>query len=140
MYAAGVIAGPLLIAPIVDRFGMERVLTCGLAFGALCVLSIGLFNPRFWLLSIIIFGQAGINSLSGLAYPPAIRSTGAGWALGAGRIGTIAGPLLGGLLLSLGFRPNNMFVAAAIPGFLATLLMAILARGRRSGQTLVPPV
>jgi len=140
MYAAGVIAGPLLIAPIVDRFGMERVLTCGLAFGALCVLSIGLFNPRFWLLSIIIFGagiaggcQAGINSLSGLAYPPAIRSTGAGWALGAGRIGTITGPLLGGLLLSLGFRRNNMFVAAAIPGFLATLLMAILGRLHRSG-------
>ena len=147
MYAAGVIAGPLLIAPVVDRFGMERVLTCGLAFSALCVLSIGLFNPRFWLLSIIIFGagiaggcQAGINSLSGLAYPPAIRSTGAGWALGAGRIGTIAGPLLGGLLLSLGFRPNSMFVAAGIPGFFATLLMAILGRGRRSGQTLVPPV
>jgi AAHS family 4-hydroxybenzoate transporter-like MFS transporter len=119
MYATGVIAGPLLIAPIVDRFGMERVLTCGLAFGALCVLSIGLFNPRFWLLSIIIFGagiaggcQAGINSLSGLAYPPAIRATGAGWALGAGRIGTITGPLLGGLMLSLGFRPNYMFVAA----------------------------
>jgi MFS transporter, AAHS family, 4-hydroxybenzoate transporter len=147
MCAAGVIAGPLLIAPIVARFGMERVLTCGLAFGALCVLSIGLFNPRFWLLSIVIFGagiaggcQAGINSLSGLAYPPAIRSTGAGWALGGGRIGTIAGPLLGGLLLSLGLRPNNIFVAAAIPGFLATLLMAILGRGRRSGQTLVPPV
>jgi MFS transporter, AAHS family, 4-hydroxybenzoate transporter len=147
MYAAGVIAGPLLIAPIVDRFGMERVLTCGLAFGALCVLSIGLFNPRFWLLSIIIFGagiaggcQAGINSLSGLAYPPAIRATGAGWALGAGRIGTITGPLLGGLSLSLGFRPNYMFVAAAIPGFLATLLMAILDRLHRSGQTLVPPV
>src|ERR1700730_6684984 len=77
------------------HFGMERVLTCGLAFGALCVLSIGFFNPPFWLLSIIIFGagiaggcQAGINSLSGLAYPTAIRSTGAGWALGAGRIGT----------------------------------------------------
>ncbi len=147
MYAAGVIAGPLLLAPTVDRFGMERVLTCGLAFGALCVLSMGLFNPQFWLLSIIIFGagiaggcQAGINSLSGLAYPPAIRSTGAGWALGAGRIGTITGPLLGGLLLSLGFRPNNMFVAAAIPGFFAALLMAILARLHRSGQTLVPTV
>jgi MFS family permease len=69
-----------------------------------------------------------------------IRSAGAGWALGAGRIGMITGPLLGGLLLSLGFRPNNMFVAAAIPGFLATLLMAILGRLRRSGQTLVPPV
>jgi MFS transporter, AAHS family, 4-hydroxybenzoate transporter len=138
LYALGLIAGPLLAAPIVDRFGMERVLTCGLAFGAVCVLSIGLFNPQFWILSVIVFGagigagcQAGINSLSGLAYPPAIRSTGAGWALGVGRVGTIAGPLLGGILLTFGFRPRNMFVAAAIPGFIATLLMAVLGRLRR---------
>jgi MFS transporter, AAHS family, 4-hydroxybenzoate transporter len=141
MYASGVIAGPLLTALLVDRFGIERVLTCGLAFGAFCVLSIGLFNPRFWLLSVIIFGagigagcQAGINSLSGLAYPPAIRSTGAGWALGAGRIGTIAGPLLGGALLALGFRPQNMFVTAALPGFIAALLMAILGHSRAMGE------
>jgi hypothetical protein len=56
-----------------------------LGFGALCVLSIGLFDPPFWLRSVVIRGagigggcQAGINSLSGLVYPPAIRSTGAG--------------------------------------------------------------
>lgn len=104
MYGLGVIAGSLLTAAIVDRIGMERVLTCGLAFGALCVLSIGLFHPQFWLLLLIMCGagigggsQGGINSLSGLMYPPAIRSTGAGWALGAGRVGTIAGPLLGGI-------------------------------------------
>jgi MFS family permease len=42
--------------------------------------------------------QAGLNSLSGRIYPPAIRSTGAGWALGLGRVGTIGGPLLGGVL------------------------------------------
>jgi MFS transporter, AAHS family, 4-hydroxybenzoate transporter len=88
MYALGVIASPLLMAPVVDSIGMERVLTCGLTFGALCVFSIGLFDPPFWLLSVVICGagigggcQAGINSLSGLVYPPAIRSTGAGWAL-----------------------------------------------------------
>jgi len=139
MYALGVIASPLLTASIVDRMGIERVLTYGLGFGTLCVLSIGLFSPRFWLFSIVICGagigggcQAGINSLSALAYPPAIRSTGAGWALGAGRVGTIAGPLLGGMLLALSFRAQQIFVAAAIPAFGATLLMAILGRLRRS--------
>jgi AAHS family 4-hydroxybenzoate transporter-like MFS transporter len=140
MYALGLIASPLLTAPIVDCKGMERVLTCGLVFGALCVLSIGLFNPGFRLLSVVICGagigagcQAGINSLSALAYPPTIRSTGAGWALGAGRVGTITGPLLGGVLLALGFRAQQIFVAAAIPAFGAALLMAILGRLRRSG-------
>jgi MFS transporter, AAHS family, 4-hydroxybenzoate transporter len=138
MYGLGVIASPLLMAPVVDRIGMERVLTYGLAFGALCVLSIGLFNPPFRLLAVVICGagigggcQAGINSLSGLVYPPAIRSTGAGWALGAGRVGTIAGPLLGGVLLARGFRAQDIIVAAAVPAFSVTLLMAILGRLRR---------
>jgi AAHS family 4-hydroxybenzoate transporter-like MFS transporter len=139
MYSAGVIASPLLMAPVVDRIGMERVLTYGLAFGALCLLSIGLFDPPFWLLSIVICGagigggcQSGINSLSGLVYPSAIRSTGAGWALGAGRVGTIAGPLLGGVLLAYGFRAQDIIAAAAVPAFGVTLLMAILGRLRRS--------
>ncbi len=135
MYALGLIASPLLMAPVVDRFGMERVLTGGLAIGALCVLSIGLFEAPFWLLSVVICGagigggcQAGINSLSGLVYPPAVHSTGAGWALGAGRIGTIAGPLLGGVLLAFGWRARDIFIAAAIPLFGVTVLMAILGR------------
>jgi MFS transporter, AAHS family, 4-hydroxybenzoate transporter len=139
MYALGVIASPLVAAPVVDRIGMERVLTCGLAFGALCVLSIGLFDPPFWLLSVVICGagvgggcQAGINSLSGLVYPPAIRSTGVGWALGAGRLGTIVGPLLGGVLLARGFRGQDIIVAAAVSAFGVTLLMAILGRLRHS--------
>ena len=114
-------------------------MTGGLAFGALCVLAIGLFYPRFWLLSLVLCGagigggcQAGVNSLSALAYPPAIRSTGAGWALGAGRVGAIGGALVGGALLALGFRAQKIFVAASIPSFGAALLMEILRRLRAS--------
>jgi AAHS family 4-hydroxybenzoate transporter-like MFS transporter len=97
------------------------------------------FDPRFWLLSLLLWGvgigggcQAGINTLSALTYPPDIRSTGAGWALGAGRVGSIAGPLLAGLLLGLGFRAQKIFVVASIRAFGATLLMAILGRLRRA--------
>ena len=139
IYAFGVIASPLLAALLVDSIGIERVMAGGLAFGALCVLAIGLSYPRFWLLSLILCGagigggcQAGINSLSALAYPPAIRLTGAGWALGAGRVGAIAGALLGGALLALGFRAQRIFVAAFIPAFGAALLMAILGRLRNA--------
>jgi AAHS family 4-hydroxybenzoate transporter-like MFS transporter len=139
IYSLGVIASPLLAALLVDPIGIERVMTGGLAFGALCVLAIGLFYPRFWLLSLVLCGagigggcQAGVNSLSALAYPPAIRSTGAGWALGAGRVGAIGGALVGGALLALGFRAQKIFVAASIPSFGAALLMEILRRLRAS--------
>ena len=134
------IPGSLLTASVVDRLGVERVLTYTVAFGAVCMLSIGLLEPRFSSLSVIICGagvgiggcQAGLNSLSGRIYPPNIRSTGAGWALALGRVGAIVGPLLGGLVLGLGFQPKEIFVAAAVPVFAVTVLMAILGWLRRS--------
>ena len=49
----------------------------------------------------IIGGQTGANVLAASIYPTFIRSTGVGWALGIGRIGSIVGPVLGGLMLSL---------------------------------------
>ena len=119
---------------------MERVLTYTVAFGALCVLSISFLELRFSSLSVIICGagvgiggcQAGLFSLFGRIYPPHIRSTGAGWALGLGRVGAIVGPLLGGVLLELGFLAKELFVAAAVPLFAVAALMAILERLRRS--------
>ena len=140
IYGIGTILGPLLTASVIDR-GAERILTYTTAFGAVCVLAIGLFDMQFGLFSIVIFAagmgmgscQGGLNSLSGKIYPPAIRSTGAGWALGLGRVGAIAGPAIGGALLALGFGARGMFIVAAIPVAIVTLLMAILGRLRRNG-------
>ena len=44
-------------------------------------------------------GQVGLNAISGTIYPTYIRSTGAGWALGVGRVGSILGPVIGGVLI-----------------------------------------
>ena len=142
--------GALLTAFLADRFWLERVLTYTAAFGALCLLSIGLLNPWFWGLSAMICGagvgiggcQAGLNALSGQIYPPTIRSTGAGCALGLGRVGAVAGPLLGGVLLVLGLRAQGIFVAAAISASAVALLIAILGRLRRGwcgGPRAQPP-
>jgi AAHS family 4-hydroxybenzoate transporter-like MFS transporter len=140
MLGLGIILGALLTASVADRLGVERVLTYTVTFGALCVLSIGLLEPRFSALSLIICGagvgiggcQAGLFALLGRIYPPQIRSTGAGWALGLGRVGAIVGPLLGGVLLGLGFQAKGLFVGAAVPLFAVAVLMAILGRLRRS--------
>jgi MFS transporter, AAHS family, 4-hydroxybenzoate transporter len=60
VYGLGIILGALLTALLADRFGLERVLTYSAAFGALCMLSIGLLNPPFWGLSAMI-GGAGVG-------------------------------------------------------------------------------
>jgi AAHS family 4-hydroxybenzoate transporter-like MFS transporter len=135
VYGLGVMASPIFTALVAERVGLERVLTWGLIFGASCALLIGLLQPGFWKLSLLLCGvgigggcQGGINSLSTLSYPAAIRSTGAGWALGVGRIGTIAGPLLGGVLLGLGVQTQYIFVAASFPVFSAAMMMSIFGR------------
>jgi AAHS family 4-hydroxybenzoate transporter-like MFS transporter len=139
IYGIGVIASPLLTALFLHNVEMPRILSFFLAIGALCVLAIGLLVPRFGLLALLLCGvgigggcQAGINCLSALTYPPAIRSTGTGWAMGVGRIGTIAGPLLGGLLLHAGIQPQRLFLLASIPAFSSVLLMMLIGRYPRS--------
>ena len=44
----------------------------------------------------IIGGQPAVNALAATYYPTALRSTGVGWSLGVGRVGSIVGPVLGG--------------------------------------------
>jgi AAHS family 4-hydroxybenzoate transporter-like MFS transporter len=52
-------------------------------------------------------------------YPTVIRSTGVGWALGVGRIGSIIGPFIGGLMLAAQWTPQQIFMAGAIPALCA---------------------
>jgi AAHS family 4-hydroxybenzoate transporter-like MFS transporter len=135
--------GPFITAPFLDKVEIERVLSFELAFGALCIFAIGAFHMPSWLLFAVLCGagigascQAGIITLSCLSYPTGIRSTGVSWTMGSGRIGSIAGPLLGGMLLSFNLQPRGILVAAFIPAFCVALLMVILGRVRhRQGRT-----
>jgi MFS transporter, AAHS family, 4-hydroxybenzoate transporter len=141
-FSLGVIASPVLMALIVDRLGVERVVAVALVFGGFCVLTVGLFDPPFVCLLALIFGagvgaggQAGVNALSALIYPPHIRATGAGWALGFGRIGGVLGPLLGGAMLGHSVTAQQIYVVAAVPAFSAAALTAALGWARRRNTT-----
>jgi len=138
IYSIGLVAGCFSLAAVVDRFGMERVLTFTLALATLTLLAIGQFAPRLGQLVVLLLGaglggssQAGIIALCGLLYPPAMRASGAGCAIGVGRLGAIAGPLLGGLVLARGFGGSQVFTVAAISAGGAAVLMGILAYRQR---------
>ena len=74
----------------------------------------------------------GANALAASFYPTYIRSTGVGWALGIGRIGSIVGPIFGGIMLSLHWPLTTVFLAAAIPSFIGS--GAILLMGRPNSR------
>ena len=72
-------------------------------------------------------------------YPTAARSSGVGWALGIGRFGSIAGPLVGGLLVGLKVPPRQFFAFAAVPmvaGLIASIFVAKLCQRRLGGMQL----
>jgi AAHS family 4-hydroxybenzoate transporter-like MFS transporter len=75
----------------------------------------------------IIGGQNGSHALSSDYYPTAIRSTGVGWALGIGRIGSIVGPLIGGYLLTEAGGARQVLWMACIPALAAAAAAAIIA-------------
>ena len=140
MFQVGSIAGGLGSAPLADRFGTERVVAAMLAMGACWLVLLSLTHVSILVLACFIFGagagisaaQLGINALPGAIYPPAIRNTGAGWALGVGRIGNIAGPLFGGALLALQWAPRDMLLAITAPAILLALILLILAQVRNA--------
>lgn len=73
--------------------------------------------------------QNAINGAAGTSYPEHLRSSGLGWALGMGRIGSIIGPLVGSAAAATGlFAPHQFFFLPVIPMVLAGLLALTLVR------------
>jgi AAHS family 4-hydroxybenzoate transporter-like MFS transporter len=115
---------------LVAEFGCCAVLMATMSFVAASLPAV--FSIAFVLGFCVVGAQGGINALAAGFYPTSIRSTGIGWALGVGRIGSIVGPVVAGLLLSAGWRPQQVFLAGVIPACCAAIavLLTNQLRGR----------
>ncbi len=120
----GGIVAALVTGPLMDRLGPYVILTVLFIGGAASVAAIGValtstlravmaatFSAGFF----VAGAQKCANALAVMFYPTAIRSSGVGWALGIGRIGSILGPLAAGLFITLGWSSIKLFSAAALP-------------------------
>jgi AAHS family 4-hydroxybenzoate transporter-like MFS transporter len=74
----------------------------------------------------IIGCQGALNASAGLIYPSGCRTTGVGAALGLGRIGSLAGPIVGGVVLDSGVPLQQMFFVPMLPLAVATIATLIL--------------
>jgi AAHS family 3-hydroxyphenylpropionic acid transporter len=75
----------------------------------------------------VIAAQAFLYAMAPAAYPTSIRGVGVGAAVAMGRIGSIAGPKLGGMLKAAGHSPSQLLMdllPIAVAGSICALLLA----------------
>jgi MFS transporter, AAHS family, 4-hydroxybenzoate transporter len=144
----GAILAVLYLGLLIDRIGPERSLAFHYFAGAVfiavislvgAILSYGILLAIIFFCGMTIIGsQTGANATCGKLYPARMRTSGLGWALGIGRLGGIAAPVLGGYLLTLGMPPTQIFLSACVFAVIAAAATGLLAlRGVRAERLAV---
>src|SRR5262249_7230005 len=136
--AMGAVGG-LLLMRFTDKRGAIAIavmpaITCVLLLVA-CLFTLG--HATFLALNaliggFLIVGHFALHSSWGIFYPSPYRGNGAGWATSVAKIGSVAGPALGGVILSTSLPVRNIFVALAIcPAVFAVCIYAVGRMHRR---------
>jgi AAHS family 4-hydroxybenzoate transporter-like MFS transporter len=131
----GGIVGGLAISYLIDRKGLAANALL-FAFGAPIVALVGLGQhsaPSAMLMAFgagfcVVGGQTTLNAAAGRIYPTVMRAHGVGWANAVGRFGSIAGPVIGGILISFNLQVGQLFGFAALPIACAAVACFLLAR------------
>jgi AAHS family 4-hydroxybenzoate transporter-like MFS transporter len=140
----GAILAVVYLGLLIDRFGPERALAWHYAAGVVFIAAIALVAMPYLLLAAVILfsgmtiigSQTGANAACGKLYPARMRTSGLGWALGIGRLGGIAAPVLGGYLLSVGLPPRHIFLSACLFAVIAAAATGLLALRRVRAEPL----
>lgn len=106
----------LVAVPVVGSIG---TIGLGASQGALLAAS---FAAGVCVLGV----QSGINVCGALVYPTSLRALGSGWQLGIGRVGSIVGPLLGALFVTL--PVDKLYMWSAVPFLIGAVVCFIVHR------------
>jgi AAHS family 4-hydroxybenzoate transporter-like MFS transporter len=126
----GGLIGGFLLGIVFDRKGSRLAMAPAYLFAFLCIAAIGFTAAVSIPLTLVavlgagfgvIGGQTAANALSAITYPTQIRSTGVGWALGIGRVGSIVGPALAGVLIGMEIPLRALFLLSAAPALVAAI-------------------
>lgn len=137
--ALGASLGGFLLGWMMDAFGRKAGLFFAYVLGGVVIWLFGVVTGTAALYLVgaatgvfVIGAQIAQHVVSGEVYPTEIRSTGVGWALTVGRLGSIVGPLLGGALQMAGLTFSQYFLIFAIPSFVCgglVLMYRVNVRG-----------
>ncbi len=133
VFNLGSFIGVVLMGGLAIRIGLKRTIFIFLIAAAVLMSVFGLFIGSEMVL--VLFGLIGFTMHAGFVglyplaaklYPVEIRSTGVGWAIGAGRFGAILGPIAAGYLIAAGVELSINFIIFAIPCVIAGVLVTFI--------------
>jgi AAHS family 4-hydroxybenzoate transporter-like MFS transporter len=132
------IFGSVFCTQFIDRKILSPIFILIFAYfvGAAAVFAIGFAGTSFWPIMGTIFlggffiigAQLSLNALITNYYPTAIRGTGVGWSQVVGRTGSLLGPLMGGVLVSQGMSPSQLFQVSSIAPLLACVSLLVFMK------------
>ncbi|MFM0700703.1 MFS transporter [Paraburkholderia sediminicola] len=139
-FSVGGIVGSLAQGRLMNQYGVAPVLLAEFVLYVALVVVLALLPLSDILVIAVTLGagaavqgaQAGLNSLAAEIYPTSMRATGVGWALGVGRIGSVFGPVAGGLMLVHHWDAQHIFLAGVIPGLIAAAAIVFRGFGREA--------
>ncbi|MCP1196033.1 MFS transporter [Acetobacter senegalensis] len=123
LYNIGAFLGCATIGIVAIRLTLHRAIMFYLFLAAVALVVFGTVTMPIVIMLFVafligVFLQGGFNGhypLAASLYPVKVRATGMGWAMGVGRIGAVAGPYIGGLLLQNHVRISYIFPIYSIP-------------------------
>lgn len=127
----GAVLGMLVSGRVADRWGSKGICSAWFAAGAVFVGVISVPMPLVLTYAAVLIAgfflftaQVLLYSHVGQHYPFAAHATALGWVAGIGRLGSVAGPALGGVLVgaNLGVWNFYLFALAGLVGAVAVWL------------------
>ncbi|MDN5000756.1 MFS transporter [Bradyrhizobium sp. GCM10027634] len=130
-FSAGGLVTNILVMLLVSRLPIARILLSTVVLGVISAAGLAthdMIPVGVWLLIAgtgagLISCSVGQSALAVAIYPEALRTHGVGFSAAAGRTGSIVGPAVAGLLVSMGVAPKAIVLAATIPALLAILAL-----------------
>ncbi|WP_341315395.1 MFS transporter [Paraburkholderia sp. IMGN_8] len=135
LFQFGALGGAVLFAILVRRYNVASVISGAFGAGSLLVIALGMSEATPWNASVVFLSGLAVggplicvNTIPGVFYPTALRASGGGWNVAIGRLGSIVGSSLIGLIVISGFPYLLTCALLSIPLFMGCVCMTVMAR------------
>jgi MFS family permease len=145
IFTAGGLVATVTIGPLMDRFGVQRILIGFLLASIVGLFAIGqaLQTAPLWVLVtlLVVTGFFNLGSYGGVNvvlvnfYPDALRAIGIGCTKSIGRVGTVIAPVLIGLGLTAGVTETTIMSMFALPALFTTIAVLMIGGTTRRRST-----